>query len=81
MKLGLGTKKAMLSGGWAQATARYKIKEGEIYMFSFCPSDLHGLILELIPCEEVASSTNGMISTYARECYMDSLNTTKYLVC
>ena len=34
MKRGVGTNKAILSGGWAKATKRYRMEEGHIYIFS-----------------------------------------------
>ena len=48
MKLGKGTGKAMLSGGWAQAADYFRLKEGEIYLFSFFPSKRHVLEIMLV---------------------------------
>ena len=49
MKIGEGTNKAMLSGGWAKAMDGYKMKEGQIYLFVFNDKDkIKGLSLLLM---------------------------------
>ena len=48
MKIGEGTWKAMLSGGWSQAAEYFRLKEGEIYLFSFVPCERHVLEIMIV---------------------------------
>ena len=67
MKIGEGSGKAMLSGGWAQAADYIKLKEGEIYMFSFSPSKRHVLEIMLVQIW-VAINDPGMSSELFHQC-------------
>lgn len=49
MKLGIGTKRAMLSGGWALAAREFNLTKGRIYAFDFVPSKRYGLNLLIMP--------------------------------
>ena len=48
MKLGEASGRAMLSGGWAKAAEYFRLKEGEIYLFSFTPTNRHVLEIMLV---------------------------------
>ena len=49
VKLGVGTKRAMLSGGWAKAARKFKLKKGRIYAFDFVPCKVYDLNLMIMP--------------------------------
>ena len=49
LKMGRGTKKAMLSGGWTKAVSEFKLKKGRIYIFDFLPSKRYVLELMVSP--------------------------------